>query len=88
MVMGAFPIQSCTSCADEWIQEGRSGLVVPPEDPDVIAHAILNALKDDTLVDEASKINERVAAERLDQVKIKPLVIKMYQEIYESRRQG
>ena len=35
MVMGAFPIQSCTACADEWIVEGETGLIVPPEDPAV-----------------------------------------------------
>jgi len=28
MVMGAFPIQSCTACADEWIQDGKSGIIV------------------------------------------------------------
>lgn len=88
MVMGAFPIQSCTSCADEWISDGRSGLIVPPEDPDIIAEAILKALRDDALVDGAAKINESVAFERLDQEKIKPQVVKMYQEIYESKRQN
>jgi glycosyltransferase involved in cell wall biosynthesis len=87
IVMGAFPIQSCTSCADEWISNGRSGLIVPPEDPDIIAQAILKALNDDVLVDEAAKINERVAFERLDQTKIKPQVIKMYQDIFEENKE-
>ena len=32
--MGSFPIQSDTACADEWIEDGVSGLIVPPEDPD------------------------------------------------------
>jgi len=45
MVMGAFPIQSCTACADEWIEDGKSGFIVPPEDPHVIAEAIRRALR-------------------------------------------
>lgn len=86
MVMGAFPIQSCTSCADEWITDHESGMIVPPEDPDVIAEAIRAAIRDDALVDNAAEINGRVASERLDQSKIKPQVIRMYQEIFASRR--
>ncbi len=84
MVMGAFPIQSCTACADEWITEGQSGLIVPPEDAAQIASAIRRALADDALVDRAAAINARTAAERLDYYAIKPQVIRMYREIFES----
>lgn len=87
LVMGAFPIQSCTSCASEWITDGKSGFIVPPEDPDIIAKAILKALRDDVLVDGAAEINAHVASERLDQSRIRPQVIKMYQDIYESRKE-
>ena len=31
MMMGSFPIQSGTACANEWITEGKSGFIVPPE---------------------------------------------------------
>src|SRR5208282_406757 len=36
IMMGSFPIQSNTSCANEWIKCGESGSLVPPEDPQVI----------------------------------------------------
>ena len=81
MVMGAFPIQSCTACADEWIVDGESGFIVPPEDPEPIAAAIRRAVADDILVDNAAEINSRVARERLDQKIIKPQVIAMYEKI-------
>jgi glycosyltransferase involved in cell wall biosynthesis len=81
MVMGAFPIQSCTACADEWLSEGQSGLIVPPEDPAAVAAALRRALADDTLVDRAAAINARTAAARLDQNDIKPQVINMYRDI-------
>src|SRR5262249_16587072 len=44
MVMGAFPIQSFTACADEWITHGKTGMVVPPEEPETIAAALRQAL--------------------------------------------
>lgn len=84
MVMGAFPIQSCTSCCEEWIVSGETGLIVPPEDPEPIAAAIRKAVSDDLLVNRAAELNARVAQERLDQSVIKPLVIAMYENI--SRR--
>ena len=81
MVMGAFPIQSCTACADEWLTQGEGGLIVPPEDPAAIAAAIRRALADDALVDRAAAINARTAAARLDGHGIKPQVINMYRDI-------
>lgn len=87
MVMGAFPIQSCTSCADEWIADHENGLIVPAEDPDTIAEAIRRAVRDDALVDNAAEINARVASERLDQSRIKPRVVRMYQEILASLKE-
>ena len=86
MVMGAFPIQSCTSCADEWIVDGESGFIVPPEDPEPIAAAIRRAVSDDALVDRASEVNARVARERLDQEIIKPQVIAIYQRVAEAAK--
>ncbi len=81
IVMGAFPIQSCTACADEWIVDGEMGLIVPPEDPEPVAAAIRRALSDDALVDRAAEFNFRLAKERLDEKVIRPQVIAMYEKI-------
>jgi len=81
MVMGSFPIQSCTACADEWIEDGKTGLIVPPEDPELIAAAIRRALTDDDLVDRAAERNARTARERLDYRFIQPQVIVMYEKV-------
>jgi len=86
IVMGAFPIQSCTSCADEWIEDGKSGFIVPPEEPQVIADAIRLSLTDDDLVNQAAEINLQTARERLDYSSIQAKVIKMYQDIYDLQR--
>jgi glycosyltransferase involved in cell wall biosynthesis len=65
MAGGAFPIQTSTSCADEWIVDGVSGFLVDPS-IESICQALLAASSDDDLVDKASQINLRVARERLD----------------------
>jgi glycosyltransferase involved in cell wall biosynthesis len=87
MAMGTFPIQSCTACADEWIVNGQSGLIVPPEDPQAIAEALRQALTDDSLVNRAAEMNAQTIAQRLDNSVIKPQVIRMYQDIYAAREE-
>lgn len=81
MVMGSFPIQSCTACAAEWVQHGVSGMIVPPDDPDVIEMAIRTALTADGLVDKASALNWQVALTRLDGTLLKQKTVDMYRSI-------
>ena len=81
MVMGSFPIQSCTACAGEWIEHGVSGMIVPPEDPDIIEIAIRKALSDDDLVNKAAEINWRTAQARLDGDLLKQNAIDMYSRL-------
>jgi hypothetical protein len=84
MVMGAFPIQSCTACTDEWFIDGVSGLVVPAEDAEATAMALRRALTDDQLIDNAAEINARTAEERLDQRKLRQQTVQMYRTVYEE----
>jgi glycosyltransferase involved in cell wall biosynthesis len=78
MVMGSFPIQSDTSCANEWLTDGTTGLIVPPEDPQALAGAIRLAAKDDDLVNRAATLNLQTARERLDVSRLRPLARGMY----------
>jgi len=81
MVMGAYPIQSDTSCANEWIEDGISGFIVPPEDPNIIASALRKAIADDNLVDNAARINEETAIRNLDFWVIRQKVIDLYTKL-------
>jgi glycosyltransferase involved in cell wall biosynthesis len=81
MVMGAFPIQSNTSCAGEWFQDGKTGLLVPPEDPAAVAEALRRAVNDDALIDQATAFNDGLVAARLDESIIKPQVIAQYEHV-------
>jgi len=85
LVMGSFPIQSWTACADEWIEHGKTGILVPPEDPDVIEKAIRRALTDDELVNQAAERNYRLAEEKLDESILKPKAIEFYYKAARGR---
>jgi glycosyltransferase involved in cell wall biosynthesis len=85
MVMGAFPIQSCTACADEWIADGQTGLIVPPEDVDIIEKAIRRALTDDSLVNRAASQNLETAHSRLGEAAIRAKVIDFYKYVHGSK---
>ena len=86
MVMGTFPIQSCTACANEWLTNGEGGFIVSPEDPHSIAEAIRRALTDDQLVNRAAEINSQVAQARLEYSKIKSQAISLYETVLQTQR--
>ncbi|HEV2860186.1 MAG TPA: glycosyltransferase, partial [Pyrinomonadaceae bacterium] len=79
LIMGAFPVQSDTSCLCELVRCGEGALMVPPEDPTEVAAAIVRAATDDELVDRAAEQNARVAAERLSEAVVRPQVVGMYE---------
>lgn len=85
MVMGAFPIQSWTACTGGWIEDGRTGTLVPPEDPEVIELAIRRALSDDRLVDEAAVLNWQRTCEKLDRNTLRQNVVAAYERVYAAK---
>lgn len=81
LAMGSFPIQSNTACADEWVIDGQTALLVPPEEPQLIAQALRLAVNDDCLVDEAARYNQSVVEERLGAEMIRARVKALYEKI-------
>ncbi|MDP3840177.1 MAG: glycosyltransferase [Methylococcales bacterium] len=81
MAMGSFPVQTCTSCADEWIEHGVSGAIVPVDDPEIVAMWIRKALTDDELVNHAAAINWQTALDRLDSTALTEQAIDIYKTI-------
>jgi glycosyltransferase involved in cell wall biosynthesis len=67
MVTGAFPVQTNTSCASEWITDGLSGFIVSPDDPESIGARLRRSITDDALVDSAASMNAVTARNRLDE---------------------
>lgn len=82
IVMGSFPIQSGTSCANEWVTSGETAFLVDPEDVPAISSALCRALTDDALVDRASQVNGQLVRERLDYRKLRGIVVSSYEKIH------
>ena len=78
IVCGAYPIQTDTSCASEWIENNVSGSIISPN-VDLVISALKRALDDDELVDKAAEINQTVAVNRLDNEQIKNKLANFYQ---------
>lgn len=81
MALGAYPIQSDSCCANEWIENGKNGSLIPAEDVPSIAEAIKRALSDDALVDQAATQNKTIASEQFGYDKIRAKVLKIYDSI-------
>jgi len=70
MSCGAFPIQTGTSCADEWIISGETGFIVDLKSPEQIANVIVTSINDEQLLNISAEKN-------LEVVKIKALSSKI-----------
>jgi glycosyltransferase involved in cell wall biosynthesis len=84
IAMGAFPIQTNTSCCDEWITDGESGFIVNPYDVEGIAERIRTAVADDQLVNRAADLNWATVQKRLDQREVARQVHDLYEWIFED----
>ena len=78
MAFGAFPIQSNTSCANEWILNNKTGYILPPQNIRLISKKILLAIKNDKKVDLAAKLNWKTIVKRADSNKIKKIIRGIY----------
>ena len=77
MAMGAFPIQTNTSCAEEWIDDGITGKLIAPNQEE-IKNSLRLALNNDSLVDQASLINRQTIANKCNEEQIKLKSLKFY----------
>lgn len=80
MLMGAFPIQTNTSCCEEWFVQGETGFAVSPDDIEEICVRFERALTDDTLVDQAAARNLEIIRSRLDQSIMTPAIHDFYRQ--------
>lgn len=88
IAMGAFPIQTDTACCDEWIEDGRTGFIVPPEDAELIADRLRRAVMDDALVNQAAESNWLTVRDRLDQDVLGRKAVALYDDIFSGLRKG
>jgi glycosyltransferase involved in cell wall biosynthesis len=77
LVSGAYPVQTNTSCASEWIEKGAVGSIVNVDSTE-ISKSIREALSDDDLVNKAQIANAKVALDFLDYQKIRTSALQFY----------
>jgi hypothetical protein len=87
MIMGAFPIQSAGGSAADWIQDGETGLLVPPEDPEYVEIGLRRALSEDRLVDSAAERNVWLLGDLIAQQPSSRQVAGLYEQIAAEIRQ-
>lgn len=81
MACGDFPIHSNSAMCDEWIEDGKTALIVDPGDVNDIAIAIRRALIDDELVDRAAVENRETIKKRMDINVINEQMARAYEEV-------
>jgi glycosyltransferase involved in cell wall biosynthesis len=86
MAMGAIPIQTCTSCADEWITNAETGFIVPTNDVLALRSAVLEIVKGGFDSTQARLKNFNVIEKRYDANKLKSTAFSYYETL--SYRKG
>jgi hypothetical protein len=66
MSQGAIPIQSDTSCANEWIRNGQDGFLVGFDDWQAVANGLGQVLRDPQFVSTARSVNYQTIAKKYD----------------------
>lgn len=80
IALGAFPIQSCTSCAAEWITHGETGFIPDPSSEPEIADCLVEALQNDVLVEDAYNKNWETVCSKLDAENIRKIANSFYEK--------
>jgi glycosyltransferase involved in cell wall biosynthesis len=80
MSMGAIPIQTNSSCAEEWITDQKTGLLVTPNDVEAITAAILKVVRGQFDVNRARLENYDVIDKRYNPRKLSIIATGYYEK--------
>ena len=78
MLMGAFPIQSFSPGATEFIVNGKNGYLLDCLDVDSYAKTIKRVISDDKLLNEAAVYNAKIIKQKLDYNLVRNKVLNFY----------
>jgi hypothetical protein len=77
MATGCYPIQTNTSCANEWISQ-ISGSIVSASSAEEISLEIIDALQSDTKVNQSAITNSATISQRVERAQIKVIAEHFY----------
>jgi hypothetical protein len=79
MAMGAIPIQTDTSCADEWIIDKRTGFLIKPYEMEALSSALISIVNSEFDSDYARKENYKTVEARYDPQQLGQIASKYYE---------
>jgi glycosyltransferase involved in cell wall biosynthesis len=77
LVSGCYPVQTNTSCANEWVDSGAMATLVDMNAIQ-ITNALESALTNNSLVNQAQEKNKKIAESHLSSEVIRPLAFTFY----------
>jgi glycosyltransferase involved in cell wall biosynthesis len=86
MACGCLPVAGDLESLREWITPGVNGLLVDLSQPQALAEAILSALKQDELCQQAREENLRQIAERAEYGRVMAAAEQVYRELIKASR--
>jgi hypothetical protein len=81
MSQGAIPIQSNTSCGNEWIRSGQDGYLVAHDDWQAVASNLLHILEDDEFTLAAQAKNLGTIGEKYDSAQLSKTAVGYYEKL-------
>jgi glycosyltransferase involved in cell wall biosynthesis len=81
MACGCIPVAGDIESLREWITPGVNGLLFDPSDPNDLANAVLTALDQDDLYNQAKKLNASLIDQKADYDKVMAAADIFYSEI-------
>jgi glycosyltransferase involved in cell wall biosynthesis len=82
---GSFPVVGDIESLREWVTPGINGFVVEPSRPQEVAEAILQALEDDNLRQQAALYNHDLIEARASSVNVSKKIDVLYQNLVKTR---
>lgn len=83
MANGAIPIQTSTSCADEWLENGRTGFIISPNDTEGLKLALKQIVSGEFNRKEAQIKNFEIIQEKYDPDMLRDVAKSQYQLMLE-----
>lgn len=85
MAAGALPLMSPVESIQEWIEDGRNGLLSHALYPTQIAAALRRAIRDDELYESAKRINWELVTQRANRTVVREQVLNYYRSLVSAK---
>jgi glycosyltransferase involved in cell wall biosynthesis len=86
MAAGSFPVCTDLPGVRAWIESGKNGYLVPVDDHEALANAIMDAWNNKELMKQALKENKAVIDDKATFQKNMPMIVSMYEHLIRKEK--